>query len=364
LEGKSRLYSLLFPFAFLFGSLYGVLLLVPLNMLWDGVVLFFSLLLLRFSGVRRTWRKAILRVWLYGFAADLLVVGLLFLLGMNFDGVWNEYVASQLLYNPYDNWGVLLVTCAVFLFAIALNYGVGVALVFRRIDMERHRRRLLSLLLALFTAPLILFVPSGLLRQPAEEIYCFTNHIVTLGAESVTVEQHQNGEAVADTTLVSETPFLADLVNHAKPCEPPSQETGPLSYRLLFSYGKHSPMVEVQLFFGEEDGAFLSYLGNCYRAVEKDEIRLRELINRLIEDGFSYRYTIVDQNVVAAPDLEWIARDEENNYYLSGLRSQYIILCFENGDVLNLQEALEQGIVDIEDLIRNGLDVIAHPIAG
>ena len=363
MERKSRLYSLLFPFSFLFGSLYGVLLLVPLNIFWDGIVLFFSLLLLRFSGVRRTWRKAILRVWLYGFAADLLVAGLLLFVGINFGGDWNEYISSQLLSNPYDNWGVLLLTSAVFLFAVALNYGVGVAFVFRRVDMERRRRRLLSLLLALLTAPVILFVPSGLLYQPAEEIYCFTNHIVTLGAESVEVEQYKNGEVVADTTLVSQTPFLADLVNHAKPCEPPSQESE-FSYRLLFSYGKHAPMVEVHLAFGEEDGAFLSYLGDCYRAVEKDEEELRVLIDRLIEDGFSYRYTIVDQNVVAAPDPEWIARDDENNYYLPGLRSQYIILCFENGDVLNLEEALEQGIVGIKDLIRNGLEVIAHPIAG
>lgn len=138
------------------------------------------------------------------------------------------------------------------------------------------------------------------------------------------------------------------------------------SYLLRFSSEEDDKKsVEVHLYLNavSENGLYFSVDGQNFQVLEQDETKIRELIKNLSENGFTYRYTIVEQTVVANHSPEWLAEDETYSYYLTSTRSQYIILCFENGDVLSLTEALEKRVVDIYDLIRNGLDVIAVPIS-
>ena len=120
---------------------------------------------------------------------------------------------------------------------------------------------------------------------------------------------------------------------------------------------------EVELYFGsgQDKGIYFTYNGQAFRVLREDEQGIRDLINYLIQNGFSYRYTIVDQSVMADTALEWIASDEKYDYYLSSRRSDHIVLCFENGTVLSLREALDKGVVDVSGLIRNGLDVVPLP---
>ena len=112
---------------------------------------------------------------------------------------------------------------------------------------------------------------------------------------------------------------------------------------------------------GQDKSVYFTYDRQTFRVLREDEQGIRDLIDYLIQNGFSYRYTIVDQSVMADTALEWIASDEKYDYYLSSKRSDHIVLCFENGTVLSLREALGKGVVDVPDLIRNGLDVVPLP---
>ncbi|MCL2400443.1 MAG: hypothetical protein FWC91_11965 [Defluviitaleaceae bacterium] len=59
--------------------------------------------------------------------------------------------------------------------------------------------------------------------------------------------------------------------------------------------------------------------------------------------------------------MELIYEDSYYNYYLTSIRSEKIILTFENEIKLTLRESLEQNKITISDLILNGLNVIVIP---
>lgn len=59
--------------------------------------------------------------------------------------------------------------------------------------------------------------------------------------------------------------------------------------------------------------------------------------------------------------IEHIYEDEYYTYYLTSIRSNSIMLTFEDGLVISLREALDKNIITISDLILNGLNVVAEP---
>lgn len=357
---KARCYSFIFPFWLLILKPSWLWIsLLPLNIAWDGLVLLLSLKLLRLSGVRMTWKKAILKVCLLGFLIDCAAAALLLFSHQEWNGWWKEYIAQPMALNPYDNWYALFYTIAVILCAGLLIYFLNRHITFRRIDLESFKKRIVYLLLAVFTAPYFLLIPAGLFSQPAQTLYCFTNHIVPAGTELVQVSQYSEGKETAEANVYMNE-LLTGAVNHASPCAALPGELEKASYRLRFLPGQ----VDVWLYrdSAEEGGLYFTYEGRVFRPLAEDEGPLRELLDSLIESGFAYHYILVDQSVLADDALELIAKDETYGYYLSSVRSNHIILCFDNGEVLSLPEALEIEIVDIYDLIRNGLDVIALPL--
>ncbi len=357
---KVRCYSFIFPFwLLLLKPSWLWLSLLPLNLAWDGLVLLLSLKLLRFGGVRMTWKKAILKVCLLGLLVDCIAAVLLLFSQQEWGGWWKEYLSQPMAFNPYDNWYALLYTIAVILCAGLLTYFLNRHVTFRRIDLESSKKRIVSLLLAVFTAPYFLLIPAGLFDQPARVLYCFTNHIVPAGTELVQVSQYKEGKETAEANVYMNE-LLTGAVNHASPCAALPEETEEDSYRLRFL----PEQVDVWLYRDSagESGLYFTYEGRIFRPLAEDEKPLRELLDSLIESGFAYHYTLVDQSVLADDALELIAKDETYGYYLSSVRSNHIILCFDNGKVLSLPEALEIKLVDIYDLIRNGLDVIVLPL--
>ncbi len=364
MKREIRQYSFLFPFwLMVFKPSVLWFLILPANFVWDSVVLILALKLFKVNGVRETWKKAIIKVWFFGFLADLAGAGILFLSGQEWGDWWKEYIAGPVARNPYDNWYSLLYTVSALLITGFLAYLFNRYMVFQRIDMERKKRRTLSFILAAFSVPYLFLIPTGLFEQPHQGIYFFTNHIVPEGTQTVQVVQCKEGKETVDAVVYTQVKMLVDAVNHASPGASLPEEVQDETYSLRFSEGKTGEKTEVELYFGsgQDKGIYFTYNGQAFRVLREDEQGIRDLINYLIQNGFSYRYTIVDQSVMADTALEWIASDEKYDYYLSSRRSDHIVLCFENGTVLSLREALDKGVVDVSGLIRNGLDVVPLP---
>ena len=76
----------------------------------------------------------------------------------------------------------------------------------------------------------------------------------------------------------------------------------------------------------------------------------------------SDNFTIKDYMGKADDALQLIAEDENNEYYLSSIRSDKVTVIFDNGEELSLEFALENNIISIYDVINKGdISIITEP---
>ena len=72
------------------------------------------------------------------------------------------------------------------------------------------------------------------------------------------------------------------------------------------------------------------------------------------------RITIEDPGIGDGA-MELIYEDEYHRYYLTSIRSNKIMITFEDGLVISLREALDREKITKTDLILTGLKVVTEP---
>ena len=158
---RTRLYNVIFPVWLLYLVPAVWLIVIPANLLIDCVVVLATLYILKHDQKRAVLRQVWWKVWLLGFAAD--VVGVLFLLpAMQLssilpDPVWE--LVEPVMYNCFLSPAAFLWTAA----AVAL---AGVCIYFfdrwalRSCELLSDRERhIIALTLAIITAPWTFFIP-------------------------------------------------------------------------------------------------------------------------------------------------------------------------------------------------------------
>ena len=73
-------------------------------------------------------------------------------------------------------------------------------------------------------------------------------------------------------------------------------------------------------------------------------------------------FKIIDNTEICAEALEEIYRDDSYIYYLSCIKSDNIIIEFDDNTKYKLREVLENNILSIDELIDNGLEVYKDEI--
>lgn len=156
-----RLYNVMFPVYMLFlltpMLAPGVWLLVLLvNLAVDSVVLLLAARYCRCGPVTRVWRRSILRVWLFGFVADIAGAALITALFCALDGLLGVHV----LFCWYAELAIALPGVAL---AGWLIYIMDKKWAFQKAEVESESLRKLALALAIFTAPYTMLIPTALL---------------------------------------------------------------------------------------------------------------------------------------------------------------------------------------------------------
>ena len=160
-----RLYNVLFPIWFLmylFPSWLPPVMLV-FNFAFDTLVLALAARWQKIGGIRKLWRQSILRLWLLGFAADIL--GALLNLGIYFGimaladlgGVWAEALYG--FWHPLNFPGSTVFAIPGAALAGLLIYWFNRRLSFRRTGLPAQTIHKLCLALAVATAPYTMLIP-------------------------------------------------------------------------------------------------------------------------------------------------------------------------------------------------------------
>ncbi len=161
------LYNVMFPIWMLWLFPLTWLIILPVNFAIDLAVVVLTLKVLQVTEIKLNAKRVILRVWLMGFAADMIGTALMFLTnilefhGTPFGEWWYENLSNAVSFNPFDNiFSFLWVTVCVAVSAFCI-YWFNRKFCLKKAELEDGQKHKLSLSLALLTAPYLFYFPSA-----------------------------------------------------------------------------------------------------------------------------------------------------------------------------------------------------------
>lgn len=163
MKKRVTLYNVAFPLWLLWLMPMTWFVVFPVNFFIDLLVIVLTMKYLKIPDIKHNSKVVILRVWLMGFAADLIGSCVMYIIAsVDFGGhnQWREGIQDAMLNNPFQsNIALLLMTVGVIVssfFIYLFNYKWCLEKASFN-DMERKK---VALSLAVFTAPYLFYLPT------------------------------------------------------------------------------------------------------------------------------------------------------------------------------------------------------------
>ena len=172
MKKETRLYNVFFPIwlLLLFYPLYWLAVL-PVNFGVDLLVIVLTLHFLHSDDIKTKAKKSILKVWLFGFLADILGGVLMFstqFIEMALERCataavadwWYDNLVNSAMFSPFDNIYAFLWVLLCTAFSGLLIYVFNMRFALKKAITDPIERRKLAIALAVFTAPYTFFIPT------------------------------------------------------------------------------------------------------------------------------------------------------------------------------------------------------------
>lgn len=128
---------------------------MPANFIIDSIIFVGALAVLKIPGKKAKYTKCILRVWAYGFLADIIGAGFLFVL-LLFD-----YIGMD-AYDPMSSPAAFAVTSVGVILAGVCIYYFNYNKVLPLIISDAIERKKIAVMMAVITAPYAMYIPTSL----------------------------------------------------------------------------------------------------------------------------------------------------------------------------------------------------------
>ena len=135
------------------------LLVVPVNWVFDSLVLLVAVAAMRLRKKKELYVKSIFRVWVFGFLADLAGAGVMALVYGAASLFLKGETQAAFLVDPWQHPAALLATALAVLVSACVIYVLNRRFTFQKQALPDATKRRLSLVLAAATAPYFFFVP-------------------------------------------------------------------------------------------------------------------------------------------------------------------------------------------------------------
>jgi len=129
-----------------------------LNFIIDSIVVLITEKILKLEDMFSKYKKVIFKVWIFGFLADFIGALFLFITSALFDDL-NIPIKYNIDYNPFGNIYALIITVIGILIAGILIFIFNKKICFKKIDITEKQRFILSLVMAIVTAPYLFLLP-------------------------------------------------------------------------------------------------------------------------------------------------------------------------------------------------------------
>lgn len=162
-----KLYNMIFPIWLLWILPITWIVVLPVNFVLDLLVVVLAMKCLKISNIKQNAKTVILRVWIMGFAADFIGTLAMFmsaLIDFDYDTMWGKWwyshITNAVYYDPFDNiFSFIWVTACVLLTAFFI-YLFNYKWCLKKTDFGDEQKKKISLLLAVFTAPYLFYLPT------------------------------------------------------------------------------------------------------------------------------------------------------------------------------------------------------------
>ena len=164
-----KIYNVIFPIWMLWVFPMTWLIVLPANFIIDSAVILIALKLLKVDNSKVIYKKTILKVWIFGFLSDFIGSVIMIISGVikfsNSEVMrewWYNNIEMAVFYNPFQSfYGFLWVTLSVIISSIFI-YIFNLKISFNNLEIEESTKKKLALALAIFTAPILFYLPTSL----------------------------------------------------------------------------------------------------------------------------------------------------------------------------------------------------------
>lgn len=156
-----KLYNVIFPIWFLLFFPPVVLITLVGNYLIDSLVIIACFYLMKLSvhhNLSDFYKKSIIKVWLFGFVAD--IIGASILLSLTMTDFLPYEVLNSINYDPFSNLLAVVIIIAAMLVAGAFIFFFNYSLTFKYLIEEKTLRFKLALTIAILTIPWTFLLPT------------------------------------------------------------------------------------------------------------------------------------------------------------------------------------------------------------
>lgn len=157
MKNKVKLYNVFFPIWMLMLVPTMWLIALPANYIWDTIVLIIAMYIVRVKEKNETYKAAIIRVWLFGFLADL--IGATIITIPQFLNLEIEAI-EKMNWNPYENILSVVIILTGALISALMIYLLNKRFSFSRTKLDSQSKKRLAKILAIATLPYFFFVPT------------------------------------------------------------------------------------------------------------------------------------------------------------------------------------------------------------
>ncbi len=161
---KITLYNVIFPIWFLLFLPPVIIITLIGNFIIDSLVIMACFFVLRLGNIQKSlktfYKKSILKVWIFGFLADIIGASILFLLGMfgNSLGLPNELIAG-INYDPFSHPAAVAIIIFSMLISAVFIYVFNYKFTFKKQIEDKRLRLKTAIFVAIITMPWTFLLP-------------------------------------------------------------------------------------------------------------------------------------------------------------------------------------------------------------
>lgn len=155
---KDKLYNLIFPIYIVWLLPPIFLVIAVLDLIIDSLVVLITSKLLKLNKIFDIYKKTIFKIWSLGFVADFIGAVFLFIMSFIFNSIetkTNLEIRYNIDYDPFGNIYAFITTIIAVGISGALIFLFNNYIVFKKINISKKEKFVLSLSMAIFTMPYI-----------------------------------------------------------------------------------------------------------------------------------------------------------------------------------------------------------------